>query len=755
MPPCRRRIHVTGVIQGVGFRPFVCNLARELGLSGFVRNHPAGVTIEAEGEATILKSFEHTIVCRRPPLAIVDELTSVEIPACGDLAFEILSSEAADFVSTPVPPDIATCDECLRELKDPANRRFGYPFLNCTSCGPRFTIIRDLPYDRPATTMAAFTMCALCETEYHDPADRRFHTQPSACPVCGPAVFLNNVTGSAAIAEARGLLGKGAILAIKGIGGFHLACDATSTESVGRLRERKHRFEQPFAVMARDLTAARAIARIDDGEARLLTSRERPVVLLRKTPQSPLSPLVSPGNGCVGIMLPYSPLHHLLIDTVPLVMTSANPSGQPIVRENREAIVRLTGIADAFLMHNRDIEVVCDDSVVRTFENREMPLRRSRGYAPLPVRLRHDGPTVLAAGAELKSTFCIAKGRYAWVSQHIGDLGTLETQQAFERALDHMLRLFRVEPQRIACDLHPGYQSSRWAVNFAQQRGIGLLKIQHHHAHVISLLADAGLAPESPVIGIAFDGTGYGTDGAIWGGEVLIARGAAFERFAHLRYIPLAGGDASIRVPARTALAHLRAAGIAWDDDLPCVSAFEPVELRVLSRQFERGLNCVSCSSMGRLFDAVASLTGVRQRVTYEGQAAIEMESLAGHAEARDYPAEILAGEMDPAPLIRAIIADLRQAVPRERIIAGFHNAIARWILTLAIAAREQTNIKRVALTGGVFQNVTLLQCAATLLRSENFEVLIHRTVPPGDGGLALGQALLARLQLRAPTHYN
>jgi hydrogenase maturation protein HypF len=727
MPPRRRRFEVTGIVQGVGFRPFVYNLAREHALCGAVHNHTAGVTIEAEGDPEALARFERDLIERRPPLAFIDELTSSEIPCQGSTDFVIRISESAEARSTPVPPDIATCDDCLREFNDPNDRRFHYPFLNCTNCGPRFTIIRDLPYDRPATTMAAFQMCPQCEAEYHDPTNRRFHAQPNACPICGPQLSMDESETPA-------------ILAVKGIGGFHLVCDATSDSTLQLLRDRKNRFEQPFAVMVRDIEAAREIAQVDDDEAHLLLSRERPIVLLRKRSPSQLSPLVAPGNGYVGVMLPYAPLHYLLLRDKPLVMTSANPSGQPIVRDNDEARERLAGLADAFLTHNRDIEVVCDDSVVRVFEGREMPLRRSRGFAPMPVRLPFEARSVLAVGAELKSTFCLTKGHFAYLSQHIGDMGTLETQQAFERALDHMLRLFRVEPELVACDLHPGYQSAKWAEDFARQRGLPLLKFQHHHAHVASLVAESGRSLDTPIIGISFDGTGYGTDGAIWGGEVLLVRGATFDRVAHLKFVPLAGGDASVKSPARAALSHLRAAGIPWDADLPCVAHFSPIELRILDRQMERGINCIASSSMGRFFDAVSALIGIRQQVSYEGQAAIELESLCGAPRTYHSPA------FDPAPLLREIIADLRAGIPCEGIAAGFHNAIAQWILDISKTARSQTGLNLVGLTGGVFQNMTLLTRAVTLLRKEGFEVLVHRKVPANDGGLSLGQAALALL---------
>jgi len=746
MPHQRLRFEVTGVVQGVGFRPFVCSLAKSYALAGFVNNHSSGVTIEAEGDSAALADFARDLRLQRPPLSHIDELISQSMSLLGESDFVILASQSVVAESTPVSPDVATCEDCLRELHDPADRRFRYPFLNCTNCGPRFTIIQDLPYDRPATTMSAFAMCPDCAAEYEDPTNRRFHAQPNACPVCGPHVSMDGLHAEAAIDRACGELTRGAILAVKGIGGFHLACDATSDEAVGRLRERKNRFEQPFAVMCRDLTTVERIAIVTMEEADLLQTRQRPIVLLQKRNGSRLSDLVAPGNGYVGVMLPYAPLHYLLLSDVPLVMTSANPSGEPIVRENHEAVERLAHLADGFLTHNRDIEVVCDDSVVRTFEGREMPLRRSRGYAPLPVRLTSEVESVLAVGAELKATFCITKGHHAYLSQHIGDMGTLETQQAFEKALDHMLRLFRVEPQRIVCDLHPGYHSVQWAARYAEQHKIPMQQVQHHHAHVASLLAESGLAPETPALGISFDGTGYGLDGAIWGGEILLVRGAEFDRFAHLKYVPLAGGDASVKTPARAALSHLHAAGLPWNPALPCVAAFSASDLRVFERQMDRGLNCVACSSMGRLFDAVSALIGIRQRVSYEGQAAIEMESICA-AESRTYPAAIIPGTpslLDPAPLFAAVVEDVLAGIPAAHIASGFHEAVTTWIVEIAMMARRQLGCNRVALTGGVFQNLTLLQKSVQRLRAANFDVLVHRIVPANDGGLALGQAALA-----------
>jgi hydrogenase maturation protein HypF len=767
----RRRLAVHGIVQGVGFRPFVYSLARELGLNGFVRNHSNGVHIEIEGLAQPVGQFETDLLSRRPPLAVIDSVSAESILPTREEGFVIVVSAAAREESTPVSPDVTICDDCLRELLDPADRRYLYPFINCTNCGPRFTIIRDLPYDRLATSMALFRMCPRCEAEYHDPANRRFHAQPNACPVCGPQVSFIPASpgggfeecassiGAQAIHEVRAMLSAGATVAIKGIGGFHLACDATNTDALAELRRRKARFEQPFALMVRDLELIRSFAHVSVEEERLLCSRARPIVLLRARRPSAISPLVAPGNEYLGVMLPYAPLHFVIFDDMPLrdtplAMTSANPSGTPIVRDNGEARLRLAGIADALLIHNRDIEVVCDDSVVRTFEDKPVPIRRSRGYAPMPVNLPREAEGIVAVGGELKATFCVTKGHFAYLSQHIGDMGTLETQEAFERALDHMLRLFRIEPRLVVCDLHPGYLSSQWAAGFAKARGVPLLPVQHHHAHIAALSLEAALPPEERVIGVAFDGTGYGTDGAIWGGEVLIANQTSFERFAHLRYVPFPGGDASIRHPARTALAHLFASGIEWGEKLAPLREFTDRERGVLARQLSQRLNCVDSSSIGRLFDAVASLLNVRQRVTYEGQAAIELEALAERGAAGEpiYAFGIHEGRpvvMDPSPVLKAIIADLKNAVARGVIGARFHRAIARMIADICKLAHDETGLSTVALSGGVFQNLLLLGEVVALLREAGMQVLWHRVVPANDAGLALGQVAIGLGVLR------
>jgi hydrogenase maturation protein HypF len=682
-----------------------------------------------------------------------------------------------------ISPDLSTCEECLRELFDPADRRYRYPFINCTNCGPRFTITKDIPYDRPLTTMAPFAMCPDCQREYEDPLDRRFHAQPNACPTCGPQVWWEqgrgangganrSVAGAAAIAAAQGAMAAGKIVAVKGLGGFHLACNATDDAALALLRTRKGRVDKPFAIMAADLAAVERVAHLDDDERRLLSSRQRPIVLLRKRDDSPLSELVAPGASHVGVMLPYTPLHQLLLvdsrlklgdapvvdeegrsspfaSRAFLVMTSGNFSDEPIVKDNDEALSKLRDLADGFLLHDRDIYVHCDDSVVRVFRGQELPVRRSRGYAPFPVKLPFVARPILAVGGELKATFCLTRERHAFMSQHIGDMENLETLDAFAGAVDHMQAIFRITPECIACDLHPGYLSTRWA--HEQAGGRPVIAVQHHHAHIAAVMAEHGLDGTEPVIGFAFDGTGYGTDGAIWGGEVLIADYGRFARAAHLAYVPLPGGDAAIKRPYRTALAHLQAAGVPWSEGLPPVAAATEVERNVILRQLETGLNAIPTSSVGRLFDAVASLAGVRQRVTYEGQAAVEFEAKAtDEAKGERYEFEVLedrGGELvfGAGPVVRAVAADVLAGVPAGAIASRFHVALADLSLRLGLRLRELHGLNTVALSGGVYQNTTLLRLTVDRLEGAGFRVLWHRLVPPNDGGLALGQAAIAQ----------
>ena len=760
----RRRLTVRGVVQGVGFRPFVYGLAMAHGLTGFVGNDSSGVFIEVQGTEMAVSNFQHALTHNPPPLAHIEAVTAVALDPITDDSFTIVHSHSQAAANTLISPDICICNDCLRELFDPTNRRYRYPFINCTNCGPRFTIIKDIPYDRPLTTMADFPMCPDCQAEYNNPLDRRFHAQPNACPTCGPRVAIEMQGGKVqddAILAARELLAAGKIVAVKGLGGFHLACDATNDAAVQLLRERKERVDKPFAVMALDVATVRQFAHVSTAEEALLTAKERPIVLLKKKSRTAetlkLSPHIAPGNSRIGVLLPYTPLHYLLLQscdklstTSPvLIMTSANISNEPIVKGNDEARERLAELADAFLIHNREINNRCDDSVLRGVRdesggtNTILPIRRSRGYAPFPVKLPFAVPPILAVGGELKATFCLTKGKYGYMSQHIGDMENLETLQAFEEAVQQMQHLFRIQPEAIVCDLHPNYLSTHWA----QKQASSLIRVQHHHAHIAAVMAEHRLDGASPVIGFCFDGTGYGTDGAIWGGEVLIADYKQFERVSHLRYVPLAGGDVSVKRPYRLALSHLWAAGLDWDESLPPVAACPPIERDVLHKQLENNLNSVPTSSIGRLFDAVATLAGGRQTISYEGQAAIEFEALAADTVSEAYSFDLLKDTFDAAPLIAAVVADLRRGVDTAVIAAKFHNAVANLIVQLSLQLRRQTGLNQVALSGGVFQNVRLLETAVHQLHTHQFETFTHHLVPPNDGGLALGQAIIGGMR--------
>jgi hydrogenase maturation protein HypF len=842
------RIHITGIVQGVGFRPFVYGLARRYGLTGWVRNTSAGVDIEANGMADALAAFTAALRDELPPLAHIDSLSAAPRPANGFVSFDIRESRAEPGAFQPISPDVAVCDDCLRELFDPTDRRHRYPFINCTNCGPRFTIIRDIPYDRPLTTMAGFPLCADCAAEYADPLDRRFHAQPVACPVCGPRLWLEcpgdatgSPTGEDALQATRTLLRDGAIVAVKGLGGFHLACDATNAAAVAELRRRKLRVGKPFAVMLPDLAAARRHCVLSPAEEELLLSRARPIVVARRRADSTIAAEVAPEQSTIGIMLPYTPLHHLLLERAPgfpeaLVMTSANLSEEPIAHTNEAARERLAGLADAFLFHDRDIHTRCDDSVMRVVEeetrdstdlseerrsfgaasgmerrSHALPLRRSRGYAPYPVRLPWAGSPLLAVGAELKNTFCLTRDDYAFLSHHIGDLENYETLLAFEDGVAHLERLFRVRPAALAYDLHPNYLSTRYALERAAREGLPAVGVQHHHAHIAAGMAEHGLPTDAAVIGVAFDGTGYGDDGAIWGGEFLVAGYGGYQRAAHLRYVPLPGGDRAVREPWRVALAWLDAAGRPWDDDLPPVAYAHalgaPDRLTALQYQLAHRLNSPLTSSMGRLFDAAAALAGVRQVVSYEAQAAIEFEAAAdadetgayqfdyhwpttapslpggngvegagqfapgsGQAmtddrqEMEDHAARTMttdyakgiggvsAFQIDPAPVFAALLADQRAGLPLGRRAARFHNGVAVMTRDVCRRLRAAHGLNDVVLSGGVWQNVTLLRRTLALLRADNFTIYTHRLVPPNDGGLALGQAVVASCQLSVAT---
>jgi hydrogenase maturation protein HypF len=760
----RRRFVVRGLVQGVGFRPFVHALATELALAGSVRNDTGGVVIEVEGPGVALDGFARRLRADAPPLAVIDEIAATHLPPTGRSGFRIDRSRQTGGGRTAAAPDVATCADCLRELADPTDRRYRHPFITCTNCGPRFTIITDLPYDRPVTTMAHFPMCADCAREYADPADRRFHAQPIACPACGPRLeFLGpagqRVTGEDALAAARGLLADGGVVAVKGLGGYHLACAATDERAVAALRRRKRRGDKPFAVMVADLAAARELAEIADLEAALLTGPARPIVLVarRADARAPVAASVAPGNPDLGLLLPYTPVHHLLLGLPgdppgpgPLVMTSGNLGGEPIAYDDADARGRLAPLVDGWLRHDRPIHIPCDDSVVRVVDGAELPVRRSRGHAPLPLRLPFGVPPSVAVGADMKNTCALGAGTSAWLSGHIGDMDDLATLTAFGRAERHLEHLTGVRPQRLVADAHPDYRSRAWAERHADGRP--LTTVHHHHAHVAAVMGEHGLDGTRPVVGVTFDGTGYGTDGAVWGGEVLVADYAGFRRFAHLAYVPLPGGDVAVRRPYRMALAHLRAAGVAWEDDLPPVAACPPAERAVLAHQLGSGLGCAPTSSMGRLFDAVSALLGVRQVVDFEAQAAIELESRSrgvapGEAAYAFTVRDGARGEpliADPGPVIRAVVADLRAGVPAGTAGARFHAAVVALVLALAGRARRELDLHHVALTGGVFQNALLLASTGRALRDAGFSVLRHRHVPPGDGGLALGQLLVA-----------
>ncbi len=783
------RVHISGIVQGVGFRPFVYNLATRLGLKGWVKNTSAGVDIEAEGDETALQEFLRLLRDSAPPLARIDSLTFAWRGPNGHFStFEILHSEAQPEAFQPISPDVSICADCLRELFDPADRRYRYPFINCTNCGPRFTIIRDIPYDRPNTTMAAFSLCPDCQREYTDPTDRRFHAQPVACPACGPTVWLERnhadswerfAENDEAILATRELLRQGKIVAIKGLGGFHLACDATNPQAVAELRRRKLRVDKPFALMMPDLATIERHCFLNPAEREVLTSAARPIVLLQRRPEAKIASEVAPGVETLGVMLPYTPLHYLLFadphrqpltfDLPPLVMTSGNLSEEPIASDNAEARRRLSALADAFLFHNREIYIRCDDSVVRVVSRNRgqakqetvapqagqrptaqlYPLRRARGYAPFPLKLPWPAPPLLATGAELKNTFCLIHETYAFLSHHIGDMENYETLHSFAQGVEHFERLFRVKPMALACDLHPDYLATRYALARAEQENLPLLRVQHHHAHIAACMAEHGLDGSRPVIGLAFDGTGYGEDGAIWGGEILLADYRSFQRLAHLEYFPLPGGDAAIRKPARTALALLWALGLDWEEALPPVTEFCAQARSLLRAQLEKRLNTPLTSSLGRLFDAAAALAGVRQRVNYEAQAAIELEAWVDPAEGGAYPFGLDQAEIRVRSAFSALIGDVLAGVPLPKIAARFHNGLAEVFRVAVKHFAAETGVGEVVLSGGVWQNITLLQRTLALLQEEGFVVYLHQKVPTNDGGLALGQAAIAASRLR------
>ncbi len=785
----RLRVEIQGAVQGVGFRPYIYRLAVELGLAGWVLNDTRGVFIEVEGPASRLERFLERLPREAPPRARIHSLEAHWLDPAGYNCFEIRHSEGEGEKTALVLPDIATCPRCLAEVQDPNDRRYRYPFTNCTDCGPRFTILEALPYDRPNTTMRRFRMCPACQAEYEDPLDRRFHAQPNACPRCGPTLafyargdgppnptedhpdfpprveeYIRIALGDAALRHAAEALRAGRIVAVKGLGGFHLMVDARNEAAIDRLRARKPRRDKPFALMARDLDQVRAMCFLSPEAEAILKGPEAPIVLLPRRPDAPVAPNVAPNNPYLGVMLPYTPLHHLLLQELdfPVVATSGNLTDEPICTDEWEAFRRLSRVADAFLIHNRPIARHVDDSVMILMGGEPRLLRRARGFAPLPILLNRSLPTILAVGGHLKNTVALSVGRQVFLSQHIGDLDTAEALAAFERVIFDFLRLYEAEPVAIAHDMHPDYASTVWAHRAAagdlpqplsRRAPLPLIPVQHHHAHLVACLADNGV--EGPALGVTWDGTGYGPDGTIWGGEFLLGDAHGFRRVASLRPFRLPGGDAAILAPRRAAFALLWElkgdAVLEWEHLAP-VRALRPREREMLAQMMARGVNAPWTSSIGRLFDAVAALLDLRQEITFECQAAMALEFIADPREAGAYPLPLspqseedgLLGVLDWAPLLEAVLEDLRRGEDRTRIAARFHNALVQAMVGVARAIGES----RVVLSGGCFQNRLLTERAAQRLAEEGFTVLLHRQVPPNDGGISLGQILIAAAHL-------
>jgi hydrogenase maturation protein HypF len=755
MTQANQLIHITGIVQGVGFRPYVYGLALKYALTGWVRNTSRGVEIEVSGELDHIDQFTAYLSAFPPPLAQIDSFTSQPAPFSPFSRFEILYSVDynADFM--PVSPDIAICADCRKELFDPSDRRFRYPFINCTNCGPRFTIIHHIPYDRLNTSMSKFPLCSDCQKEYQDPLDRRFHAQPVACPVCGPKVWLE-LNGSQlavedeAIKLTRRWIKEGKIIAVKGLGGFHLACDASNPMAVQSLRNRKKRSDKPFALMAFDLKTIEHFVEVSDSARGLLMSPQAPIVLMPPLETAfDMLNLCAPGQNKLGFLLPYTPLHLLLLEPASdfpevLVMTSANLSEEPIAYKNEQALSQLKELADAFLMHDRPIHMRVDDSVFTLLDEKPYPIRRSRGYAPNPIRLPIEIPSILGTGSLLKNTFCLTRDRYAFISHYIGDLENHETLQSYESAIKHYQDLFRITPGLIACDMHPDYLATQYAMERQRKENIPLIPVQHHHAHIAACLAENQWDSCEPVIGLSYDGTGYGTDGHIWGGEILIASYKKFQRRFHLEYVAMPGGDLAVKKPSRMAISQLTASGIELDKRLPPVSALSDMEIDAVQHQIQAGINTPLTSSMGRLFDAVAALIGIRQKVNYEGQAAIELEAIADLAELGYYSLELSEQQILTKQLFVAIARDLLNDVPVSRISAKFHQAIVNVSLEACKQIRRETSINYVAISGGVWQNLYLMSRILPELRKAGFQPLIHHQLPPNDACIALGQVMIA-----------
>jgi hydrogenase maturation protein HypF len=756
----------------VGFRPFVYRLAVSFNLKGFVLNTVRGVEIEVEGKSEVVDHFMDVLPKQIPPASKISKIEISDLSLQNDFEFQIRPSRREQQRSALISPDIGICEDCLRELLDPANRRYRYPFINCTNCGPRYTILREIPYDRPNTTMSVFRMCPECQSEYDNPENRRFHAEPNACPVCGPEVWLTDSAGQRIqvqdpVSETIRLLKSGKIVAVKGLGGFHLACDAENDRAVSMLRVRKRREEKPLAVMAPDLSAVSKFAEYTDQEMDLLISQRRPIVLLKKKPSHPLSKEVAPKNDTFGVMLPYTPLHYLILQKglTALIMTSGNISEEPIAIGNEEAVQRLGNIADFFLIHNRDIYLRSDDSVTRVIRSLPRPIRRSRGMVPVPIFLKRKLPSVLAVGGELKNTICFTQGDRAFVSQHVGDLENAETLAFFEECIDHFEQILQIKPEAVVYDLHPDYLSTQWV---SEKKGIKQIGVQHHHAHIASCLAENGC--DEKVIGLALDGTGYGSDGHIWGGEILIADLRTFQRTAHFDYRPMPGGEKVIREPWRMALSYIytqfsnqTSSNLKNRDFFQYIKRLSFLKeigmdsVRTIVKMIENNLNPVMTSSLGRLFDGVAALIGLRNVVAFEGQAAMELEMAMDsyfkkRIEEPGYEFEIIQDRgtliFSPDNVIRQIVDDVSNKVSASQISLKFHIGLVHLFLHGCRIMRERFQLDTVALSGGCFQNRFLLEKLSDLLEADQFKVLSHSQVPANDGGLALGQAAVAGYQL-------
>lgn len=755
----RRRIHINGIVQGVGFRPFVFRLASRLGLGGSVQNNSVGVTIECEGPRASIEELQRLLRVELPVLARITELHSEQVPPSGETAFSIITSSRAQIAGTLIAPDVAVCDDCLRELFDPNDRRYRYSFINCTNCGPRYTIVERIPYDRPFTSMRVFPLCPDCEREYRDPADRRFHAQPNACPKCGPRLTWRHgdsvIAGTGAIERTIECLRQGQVVAMRGLGGFHLAIDPHNDRAVMTLRERKGRAEKPFALMAPDVASVRKFCVVSPEEESLLRHYSRPIVLLQKNDAAGLPDSIAPGQNYLGFMLPYTPLQYLLLRDHfdALIMTSGNYSDEPIAIGNDEAGERLGALADCFLFHDREILQRCDDSIARVAAGKPRIMRRSRGYVPEPIILRKaTSKNIVAVGGELKNTIGFSRGRTVFLSQHIGDLDNPSALAFFRHSIEHLQRLLEVTPQVIAYDLHPEYLSTKWAL---AQSGLPAISVQHHHAHLASVMAENGARERT--IGIILDGTGYGLDGTLWGGEVLIGDYRSFERFAWLEPVLMPGGAQAIHQPWRMALSY---AYHAYKDDiesldLESLRAIGPSERRILIQMMNQGLNCPVTSGCGRLFDGVAALMGLKGEVSYEAQAAMLLEMAIGgyNASPDDWyrsalPSRLSGGAIAVSPLIKAVVEDIRARTEKSKIAARFHKTLVELFVQAAVVARASSGVNAVGLSGGVYQNVYLLELIVERLKQEEFSVLTHTQVPTNDGGIALGQIVVADAQV-------